>query len=225
VKAPGALALAVALQAGVATADPPWPPGFGDAARAIPTLQVDARYAGADNFVGRPVAGYAAPRCLLTEQAAAALAAVQQDLARFGLGLKTFDGYRPQRAVDDFVRWAQQPDEPARKAEFHPRVDKGQLFAQGYIATRSGHSRGSTVDLTIVSLAGGRELDMGGRFDLFDDSEEGTWPGLDAQQRANRLLLQQAMRAQGFRPYRYEWWHFTLVGEPYPDTHFDFVVQ
>jgi zinc D-Ala-D-Ala dipeptidase len=221
-----ALLLSVVLQpvAG-ASAEPVWPAGFVDAALAVPLLRVDARYAGADNFAGRPIAGYAAPRCVLTVQAATALAAVQRDLAPFGLGLKAFDCYRPQRAVDDFVRWSQQPDDPARKAEFYPRVSKDKLFELGYIAARSGHSRGSTVDLTLVSLDDGSELDMGGRFDFFDDSAAGTAPGLAPQQRANRLLLQQAMRMRGFRPYRYEWWHFTLVDEPHPDTYFDFVVR
>ncbi|MFM7506083.1 MAG: M15 family metallopeptidase [Rubrivivax sp.] len=219
-------AWAAVLLAGAATAtEPGWPSGFVDAGRVVPGLRVDARYAGGDNFIGRPIAGYEAARCVLTEKAATALAAVQKELSRFGLGLMAFDCYRPQRAVDDFVRWAQDAADQARKADFYPRVDKGDLFKLGYIAARSGHSRGSTLDVTLVSLDTGRELDMGGRFDFFDESAEGTAPGLAPQQRANRQLLQLAMRAHGFRPYRYEWWHFTLVDEPHPETYFDFVVR
>jgi D-alanyl-D-alanine dipeptidase len=216
---------AALLAGAAAAADPGWPAGFVDAGRAVPGLRVDARYAGSDNFIGRPIAGYEAARCVLTEKAAAALAAVQQELSRFGLGLKAFDCYRPQRAVDDFVRWAQDTAEQARKTEFYPRVDKRDLFKLGYIAPRSGHSRGSTLDVTLVSLDTGSELDMGGRFDFFDESAEGTAPGLAPQQRANRQLLQLAMRAHGFRLYRYEWWHFTLIDEPHPETTFDFVVR
>ena len=225
-----AAALASCCAAGVHASEPaPWPAGFVDAAQAVPGLVVDARYAGSDNFVGRPIAGYAAARCLLTEQAASALAAVQQELQGFGLGLKVFDCYRPQRAVDDFVRWAQDPKDQQRKAEHYPRVDKSELFKEGYIALRSGHSRGSTVDLTLVvrdsGPGDGRELDMGGRFDLFDSASAGASPQPTAAQRANRLLLSTLMKAHGFRPYAAEWWHFTLVGEPHPQTWFDFEVR
>jgi D-alanyl-D-alanine dipeptidase len=207
----------------------PWPAGFVDAAQAVPGLVVEARYAGADNFIGRPIAGYGAARCVLTVQAASALAAVQQELQAFGLGLKVFDCYRPQRAVDDFVRWAQDLQDQQRKAEHYPRVDKRDLFKEGYIAQRSGHSRGSTVDLTLVARGNGAEsgpeLDMGGRFDLFDISSAGASPQPTPTQRANRLLLRTLMKAHGFRPYAAEWWHFTLVGEPHPETWFDFEVR
>ncbi|MGE3301991.1 MAG: M15 family metallopeptidase [Hyphomonadaceae bacterium] len=214
------LALAPRAQAQARPAD-----RFVDAAAAVPGLVIDMRYAGADNFVGRPIKGYEKPICLLTREAAAALALAQADLKPFGLGLKAFDCFRPRRAVDDFVRWARDPKALARKAEHYPGVDKGDLFRLGYIAERSGHSRGSTIDLTIIDLASGAELDMGGGYDLFDTR---SWPaaaGVAPAQRAHRLLLREVMIARGFRPYEQEWWHFTLDREPLPDTYFDFPVR
>ncbi len=200
-------------------------PGLIDAASLVPGLVVDMRYAGAANFVGRPIAGYDAPVCLLTRAAASALARVQQTLAPFGLGLKVFDCYRPQRAVADFVRWARDPTDQIRKGEHYPNVDKSALFALGYIAERSGHSRGATVDLTLVDLASAAELDMGSGYDVFDPISWPAAPGLAGPQRAHRLLLRSAMQSAGFRPYDKEWWHFTLVGEPFPDTYFDVPVS
>ncbi len=201
------------------------PAGFVDATSVVPGLQVDMRYAGEHNFVDRRVDGYEAPVCLLTTQAAQALAQVQADLARLGLGLKVFDCYRPQRAVAHFARWARDLDDQSTKAEFYPNVDKDQLFALGYIAEHSGHSRGSTADVTIVDLASGAEIDMGSPFDLFDTR---SWPldqTVSAQAQANRLILQTAMMRHGFRPLREEWWHFTLINEPHPETYFDFIVR
>lgn len=200
------------------------PRAFVDAATVVPGLALEMRYAGSNNFVGRPIAGYEAPVCLLTRQAATALAAVQADLARFGLGLKVFDCYRPTRAVADFAAWARDLNDQARRAEYYPNVDKSQLFALGYIAERSGHSRGSTVDLTVIDLTTRAEIDMGSPFDLFDTR---SWPSSDAinaPQRANRLMLQSIMRARGFKPLEQEWWHFTLDHEPYPRTYFNFPV-
>ncbi len=196
-----------------------------DAAETVNGLVVDARYYGAHNFVGARIDGYDAPRCLLTSKAAQALAAVQRDLAKQGLGLKVFDCYRPTRAVAHFVRWAKDLSDQKNKAEFYPDVDKRNLFRDGYIAERSSHSRGSTVDLTIVRLADGQELDMGSGFDLFSLK---SWPGSKAvtpEQHANRMLLAGAMRSHGFKPYPQEWWHFTLAGEPYPATYFNFPVR
>jgi zinc D-Ala-D-Ala dipeptidase len=150
---------------------------------------------------------------------------VQRDLALIGLGLKVFDCYRPARAVAHFVRWARDVSDQARKAEFYPEVDKRNLFKEGYIAARSGHSRGSTVDLTLVRLSDNRALDMGSPFDFFGTR---SWPAdrsvaMDA--RANRRLLAAAMMRRGFRPYNKEWWHFTLANEPFPNTYFDFPVR
>ena len=219
-----ALILSFGLAA-CAHAAPERPEGFVDAARVVPGLRVEMRYTTAHNFVGRPIDGYEAPVCVLTRAAAEALARVQADLAPRGLGLKVYDCYRPQRAVADFARWAADLSDQSTKAEFHPNVDKARLFELGYIAARSGHSRGSTLDLTIVDLATGAEIDMGTPFDLFDTRSWPTDETVSAAARANRLLLQNAMRAHGFRSLREEWWHFTLESEPYPETYFDFVVR
>ena len=201
------------------------PAAFVDAAAVVPGLLVDMRYAGADNFVGRPIDGYERARCLLTREAAAALAKVQHDLGRRGLRLKMFDCYRPARAVAHFVRWVRDLADTARKSEFYPDVDKRNLFRDGYIARRSGHSRGSTVDLTIVRREDGGTLDMGTGFDLFSRR---SWPGSRAvtpAQRANRTLLAGAMTRAGFKPLKQEWWHFTLRNEPFPGRYFDFPVR
>jgi zinc D-Ala-D-Ala dipeptidase len=200
------------------------PSAFVDAATVVPGLIVDARYAGAHNFVGRPIDGYEAPRCLLTKPAAEALAQVARDLAAQGLVLKAFDCYRPARAVANFVHWARNLDDTAGKREFYPEVDKRVLFREGYISNRSGHSRGSTVDLTLARADGG-ELDMGTPFDFFSPL---SWPGsagVSAQARENRAVFAAAMRRRGFQPYPREWWHFTLAHEPFPGTYFDFPVK
>jgi len=187
------------------------------------------RYAGAHNFTGRPVDGYQAPHCLLMRQAAAALAEVARDVAPRGLVVKVFDCYRPVRAVMDFVRWARDRNDQAAKAEFYPDVDKRTLFRDGYIASHSGHSRGSTMDLTLAQSdgteLGNRELDMGTPFDFFSPKSWTASPSVTPQQHANRMVLAAAMRRHGFRGYDKEWWHFTLRGEPFPDTYFDFPVQ
>ncbi len=204
------------------------PSGFVDAREVIPQLVVDLRYLTEDNFMGQPVDGYVEPRCILTEETATALKGVQAELSEFEMGLKVFDAYRPQRAVDHFVRWAKDPDAPGRKQRFYPQVEKRNLFREGYIATKSGHSRGSTIDLTIVSFPENGppiELDMGTRFDFFGRESWTDHRGLTTQQRANRLLLRALMQKHGFRPYAKEWWHFTLVDEPYPNQYFDFPVR
>jgi D-alanyl-D-alanine dipeptidase len=200
------------------------PTAFVDASTVVPGLVIDLRYAGAHNFVGRPVNGYDAARCWLTRSAADALAGVARDLAPRGLVLKVFDCYRPARAVANFVRWTRDLNDTAGKAEFYPQVDKRTLFRDGYIATRSGHSRGSTIDMTLAE-AGGRELDMGTPFDFFSPRSAPGDANVSAAARANRALLAAAMRRRGFRPYVKEWWHFTLAGEPFPNTYFDFPVR
>lgn len=191
----------------------------------IPDLVVELRYLGSNNFLGRPVEGYRASVVYMTEPAALALKAVQEDLAEQGLGLKVFDAYRPQRAVDDFVRWAADSADTRMKQQYYPSLDKDELFPGGYIAERSGHSRGSTVDLTLVRLADAQELDMGSPYDFFDPV---SWPAdtsITAAQHANRMTLREAMLENGFRPISTEWWHFTLEGEPYPEVYFDFPVE
>ena len=200
------------------------PAAFVDAATVVPGLIVEMRYAGAHNFVGRPIDGYEAPRCLLTKPAANALAGVAKDVAVYGLVIKVFDCYRPTRAVANFVRWARDLNDTAGKAEFYPDVDKRTLFRDGYIASRSGHSRGSTIDLTLA-YADGRELDMGTPFDFFSTKSSLFSGGLGQAAEANRGELAFAMRHNGFRPYEREWWHFTLRGEPFPETYFDFPVK
>ena len=200
------------------------PDTFVDAATVVQNLAVEMRYASAHNFVGRPIDGYEAPLCLLTRQAASALAAVARDLATQGFRLKVYDCYRPARAVAHFGRWARDLRDTSAKAEFYPDVDKRTLFRDGYIAAHSGHSRGSTVDLTLVKLDGGA-VDMGTPFDLFSPRSAPSDGSVGAEARANRARLAQAMRRGGFYAYGKEWWHFTLRGEPFPSTYFDFPVK
>jgi zinc D-Ala-D-Ala dipeptidase len=200
------------------------PAAFVDAATVVPGLIVDARYAGAHNFVGRPIDGYQAPRCLLTRPAAEALAGVAKDVAHYGLVIKVFDCYRPVRAVANFIRWARDLNDTEAKAEFYPDVDKRTLFRDGYISPRSGHSRGSTIDLTLAR-PDGRELDMGTPFDFFSPKSSILDGSIGPKAVANRGELSAAMRHHGFRSYEKEWWHFTLSHEPFPNTYFDFPVQ
>ena len=217
-------ALAASAAAVRSQGDAP-PAGFVRLGDAIPGIMLDARYYGADNFVGAPVDGYEAPAAILTQPAAAALRQVQAALRARGFALKVFDAYRPQTAVDHFVRWAADPADDRTKAEYYPDVPKSELFARGYIAEMSGHSRGSTVDLTVVRLSDGAELDMGTPFDFFGPESAVDYDDLTDAQRANRRLLADAMLAHGFEPYPEEWWHYTLADEPYPGTYFDFPVR
>jgi D-alanyl-D-alanine dipeptidase len=217
------LTLAAAFSAQAALAQER-PAAFADAATIVPGLVADMRYAGSHNFVGRPIDGYDAPRCLLTQAAAVALAGVARDLAPRGLVIKVFDCYRPTRAVANFVRWARDFNDAAAKSEFYPNVDKRTLFRDGYIASHSGHSRGSTADLTLARTDD-RELDMGTPFDFFSQKSWTADPTISPEQHANRMLLATAMRRRGFRGYDKEWWHFTLSSEPFPDTYFDFPVR
>ncbi len=189
-------------------------PDFVDARKAAPTAIIDMRYAGENNFTGGRISGYRKPKRLLARPAAEALARASADLDGMGLRLRIYDCYRPQRAVDHFVRWAADSDRSA-KAAYYPNIEKSRLFAEGYIAELSGHSRGSTVDLTIDGL------DMGSPYDFFDPISNTADPRPGAAQRANRLLLKLLMEKHGFRPFALEWWHFTLAEEPYPDTYFD----
>jgi D-alanyl-D-alanine dipeptidase len=200
------------------------PAAFVDAATVVPGLVLDMRYAGSHNFVGRPIDGYVAPHCLLTQPAAAALAEVARDLEPRGLVIKAFDCYRPVRAVENFMHWARDLTDTAGKVEFYPDVDKRTLFRDGYIASHSGHSRGSTIDLTLAR-ADGRELAMGTPFDFFSSKSWTADPTIGAEQHANRMVLAAAMHRRGFRGYDKEWWHFTLRDEPFPETYFDFPVR
>lgn len=215
------------FSATVASAAPQLPKGFVYLDEVVPQLQVELRYAGSHNFVGDRIDGYLSQRPIITRQAALALKKVQEELRPFGLGLKVFDAYRPQRAVDHFVRWAKDLKDTRTKSEFYPQVNKEHLFRDDYIAYKSGHSRGSTIDLTIVALDDkeARELPMGTAFDFFGPQ---SWPehkNIPAEQRAHRMLLQALMKKHGFKPYPKEWWHFTLANEPYPETYFNFPVR
>ena len=202
------------------------PEGFVYVDEVIPSIKQELRYFGNNNFVGRPIHGYQANRVILTKSAASALRVVQEELSIFGLSILVFDAYRPQQAVDDFVTWSKDLSDTKTKSTYYPRVSKEILFAQGYIAERSGHSRGSTVDLTIVSKKAPFEpLDMGTGFDFFGPESWPNYAGISTQQRANRLLLQNIMVKHGFNPYPQEWWHFTLKNEPFPSTYFNFPVQ
>ena len=201
------------------------PDGFVYVDEAVPQVVVSARYAGSDNFVGAPVDGYRVPRVVLSTPAAYALLQASTALAPFGLGLKVFDGYRPQRAVDHFMRWAADPRDTRTQAAHYPALAKERLIPDGYIARRSGHSRGSTVDLTLIDLADGSELPMGTAFDFFGPESWPDYRPISPAVRANRALLQQVMLRSGFRPLKQEWWHFTLEHEPWPERYFDFPIE
>ena len=201
------------------------PEGFVLVGEAIPDALLDIRYYTTYNFVGARIDGYEAPVAVLTREAADALKLVSDDMKQQGLRLVIYDAYRPQRAVDHFARWAEDIADTRMKSVFYPDVDKADLFEKGFIARRSGHSRGSTVDLTLLDEATGKLLDMGGPFDFFGELSHPDYAGVTAQQHENRMLLQSAMLKRGFKPLSTEWWHFTLVDEPYPKTFFDFPVR
>jgi len=205
----------------------------------VPDAILEIRYHSTYNFVGARIDGYEEPTALLTRQAADSLRAVSLDLKRHGYVLKIYDAYRPQRAVDHFMRWSQDQGDTITKAYFYPRLTKKEVFDGEYVATKSGHSRGSTVDLTIVDMKTGKEVDMGGTFDWFGIESHPDYGGgnpetLDFQQTDpnftsvqfyNRMVLRTAMLRHGFKPLDNEWWHFTLKDEPFPDTYFNFPVK
>lgn len=225
------------------------PEDFVELAEIAPDIVQDIRYEGANNFIGRPIPGYNAPKCLLTRPAAEALATVQARLKPLGYGLRVFDCYRPQRAVDAFVAWAEDLDDQTMKARFYPNVEKQHLFRDGYIAARSGHSRGSTLDLSIQALAApvpaafdpeapqvsceapqaeranDGSVDMGTGFDCFSPLSHTLNPAIGGAARPYRLLLKTLMDSAGFQNLAEEWWHFTLRDEPYPDRYFDFPIE
>ena len=196
---------------------------FVDIAAYIPGIEVEARYAGAHNLVGAPLDGYRANKALMTRKAADALAKAYRVLQSMGYGVLVYDAYRPQKAVDHFVRWAAEPETGLTRAEFYPGIEKQQLFPLGYIATKSGHTRGSTVDLTLTR--NGTPVDMGTGFDWMMDLSHHGADGLTEAQQANRALLRGVMCWAGFRPIESEWWHYMLMTEPYPDTYFDFDIE
>jgi D-alanyl-D-alanine dipeptidase len=225
------------------------PHDFVDIKDVIPSIVLDIRYYTPHNFVGERIDGYNAPKCLLTKQAAEALKNAQEELGKFSLSLKLYDCYRPQRAVNEFITWAGDPADIKMKSEFYPDIDKKDLFNQDYIAKRSGHSRGSTIDATIVPIPipsevkyiPGQDLhpcywpeekrfkdngiDMGTGFDCFSKLSQTESNQLNIQQQVNRLALKTIMEKYGFINLESEWWHYTLKDEPYLNTYFDFVIE
>jgi D-alanyl-D-alanine dipeptidase len=202
--------------------------GMLDIRALVPDMQLDIRYAGSHNFVGRPIDGYEAPRCYLLRPVAEALQRVEAGLRENHQHLQIFDCYRPVRAVQHFVRWIHDPQDQRNKAEFYPLLDKSQLMP-GYIAEHSGHSRGATLDLTMMQCDDNDDacvaLDMGTGFDYFGELAHTDSPNVTAVQRRNRYLLRDAMQAQGFGNYADEWWHYTLRPEPDPRTAYDFPLR
>jgi D-alanyl-D-alanine dipeptidase len=184
----------------------------------------DAKYATWDNFTGKPVDGYLANRIVGTTALCAALEAAQKRADSLGFGLVLWDGYRPQRAVDCFLRWSQQPEDGRTKPRHYPNIDRAGMFEKGYVAAKSGHSRGSTVDLTLYHVATGELAAMGGGHDLMDPVSHHGASGIALEEQANRIALRSIMEDSGFRHYDYEWWHYTLQDEPYPETYFDFPI-
>ena len=201
------------------------PNGFVYVKDQIPDIQVELRYCWDNNFVGEPIDGYYNDVCILTSQATKALKNVQEELKTKQLSLKIFDAYRPQRAVNHFWAWAKNVNDTLKKEEYYPNVDKKNLFKEQYIATRSRHSSGSTLDVTLVDLKTGEELDMGTPYDFFGPQSWIYYNDLTDKQKANRILLQTVMKKHGFRQYPQEWWHFTLRGEPFLGQYFDFPVE
>ena len=198
---------------------------FVSIAEVVPDAILEIRYYSTYNFVGTRIDGYLQPTALLTRAAADSLRAVSDDVMAQGYRLKIFDAYRPQCAVDHFVRWAADVPDTLMKAYFYPNLDKSVLFEQEYIMEKSGHTRGSTVDLTLFDMAKEWEVDMGGTFDWFGEESHPDYTGITPEQFANRMILREAMLRHGFKPLDSEWWHFTLRDEPYPDTYFTFPVR
>jgi len=190
----------------------------------VPGIRWDAKYATWDNFTGRPVDGYLANRIVGTRALCAALARVRDEAAVHGLGLLIWDAYRPQRAVDSFLRWSQEPEDGRTKARHYPNISRSEMFELGYVATRSGHSRGSTVDLTLFHLATGELVAMSGDHDLMDPRSHHGARGIPREAARNRRLLRALMERCGFSSYPSEWWHYTLRDEPHPDRYFDFPI-
>ena len=190
----------------------------------VPDVILEIRYFSTYNFIGDRIDGYEQPIALLTKEAAAALKKASDEFIREGYRLKIYDAYRPQRAVDHFVRWAEDVSDIRMKEIFYPDVSKKDLFTRGFIAEHSGHSRGSTVDLSLFDMSKGCDTDMGGYFDFFGEISHSDYEKISKEQRENRRFLKETMMKSGFLPLKEEWWHFTLKDEPYPDTYFDFSV-
>lgn len=201
------------------------PSGFVLLSDYVPHIIQEIRYFSTYNFIGERIDGYEEPCAILTAEAARALKAVSNELFVLGYRIKVFDAYRPARAVKQFVLWGIEDTDIRMKPYFYPYLNKQDLFAEGYIAKLSSHSRGSTVDLTLLDMKTGKEVDMGSPFDLFSEKSHPDYTDITDEQYDNRMLLQHVMIRNGFVPIGCEWWHFTLKDEPYPDTYFDFPVS
>ena len=201
------------------------PSGFTVLAEYIPSVVQEIRYYSTYNFVGDRIDGYEEPCAIVTKEAARALKGVSNELAALGFRLKIFDAYRPVSAVKHFIFWGIEDQDIRMKPYFYPDLEKQELFVKGYIASRSSHSRGSTVDLTLLDMKTGMEVDMGSPFDFFGEISHPDYEGITRRQYENRMLLRDAMLRNGFEPLDCEWWHFTLKDEPYPDTYFEFPVS
>ena len=201
------------------------PDGFVYLHDKVPTIKKELRYLTENNFIGKPIAGYISNCLITTKETAIALNKIQSKLLKQGLGLKIFDAYRPQQAVNNFVQWAKVLNDTLKKESYYPNVPKNKLFTKGYISSRSGHSRGSTVDVTIINLKTTNELDMGSAYDYFGVQSHPFFDKISKEQKKNRMLLRKIMIAHNFRPYKNEWWHFTLRQEPFPKTYFNFPVD
>ena len=201
------------------------PSGFVVLADYVPHIVQEIRYYSTYNFIGERIDGYEEPCALLTKEAARALKSVSNEMIVRGYRLKVFDAYRPARAEKHFVMWGIEDQDVRMKPYFYPELQKQELFARGYIASQSGHSRGSSVDLTLLDMSTGKEVDMGSPFDYFSEASHPDYKGITQEQYDNRMMLQRVMVRGGFVPIDCEWWHFTLNNEPYPDTYFDFPVS
>lgn len=201
------------------------PSGFVVLADYVPNIIQEIRYYSTYNFIGERIDGYEEPCALLTIEAARALKAVSNEMFVQGYRLKVYDGYRPACAVKQFVLWGIEDQDIRMKPYFYPELEKQELFAKGYIASRSSHSRGSTIDLTLFDMKTGKEVDMGSPFDLFSEVSHPDCRDITDEQYRNRMMLQHVMVRNGFVPIDCEWWHFTLKDEPYPDTYYEFPVS
>lgn len=198
---------------------------FIDIKEYIPNIIIDLKYASNDNFTGRIVIGYESPICLLTAEAASSLRNIQTILNKSGYSLKIYDAYRPQRSVNYFINWSKNPSDTINKSYYYPNLAKSTLFKLGYIASKSSHSRGSTVDLTLVDITSGKEVDMGSSYDFFGLESSHDYKNISITQKNNRKLLLDVMTNNGFSSYPKEWWHYTFIDEPFPTTYFDFTTN
>ena len=196
---------------------------FVDLKEYIPNIIIDLKYASNDNFTGRIVKGYESPKCLLTLEAARSLRNIQTILNKSGYCLKIYDAYRPQRSVNYFINWSTNLTDTVNKNNFYPNISKSVLFKLGYIATKSSHSRGSTVDITLVEISSGKEIDMGSSYDFFGLKSSHDYENISITHKNNRRFLLDIMTNNGFSSYSKEWWHYTFIDEPFPTTYFDFI--